>query len=240
MLPIDLEVGRINDACACSRRDHFLGLSFADLEIVIEKTSRIDWHGFPAFADVLNREIQEFDFLAGPAFTRVPYEAFCLDAACPQLTGPAKANKPPTKRMRVELFFMSGNFRAFRERRQDRSIVTRGNLSSSQIVFCGATAGSSSDAIVTSIVSESFASSKNKCVPQQAAKERIRFACATLRGLPFGRTRTSPAIDAMTQIEYRFPLVEVRYLVATDHPYYVCFLFATGLRLNASTVQDSM
>src|SRR5438128_2385710 len=38
----------------------------------------------------------------------------------------------------------------------------------------------------------------------------------------------------MTQIEYRFPLVEVRYLVATDHPYHVCFLFATGLRLNAS------
>src|SRR5439155_9192826 len=117
----------------------------------------------------------------------------------------------------------------------DRSIVTRGNLSSSQIVFCGANgAGSSSDAIVTSIVSESFASSKNKCVPQQAVKERIRFACATLRGLPFGRIRPSPAIDAMTQIEYRFPLVEVRYLVATDHPYHVCFLFATGLRLNAS------
>ncbi len=38
----------------------------------------------------------------------------------------------------------------------------------------------------------------------------------------------------MTQIEYRFPLVEVRYLVATDHPYHVCFLFATGPRLNAS------
>ena len=110
----------------------------------------------------------------------------------------------------------------------DRSIVARGNLSSSQIVFCEANgAASSSDGIVISIVSESFASSKNKCVPQQAAKERIRFACATLRGSPFGRTRTSPAIE-MSQIEYRFPLVEVRYLVPADHPYRVCFLFATG------------
>jgi hypothetical protein len=45
----------------------------------------------------------------------------------------------------------------------DSSIVTQGNLSSSQIAFCGANgAGSSSDAIVTSIVSESFVSSKNK------------------------------------------------------------------------------
>ena len=45
----------------------------------------------------------------------------------------------------------------------DSSIVTQGNLSSSQIAFCGANAaGSSSDAIVTSTVSESLVSSKNK------------------------------------------------------------------------------
>src|SRR6266516_7307263 len=84
MLPIDLEVRRINDACACSPRDHFLGLSFADLEIVIEKTSRIDWHGFPAFADVLNREIREFDFLAGPVFYPRPVRSLlfgrCMSA----------------------------------------------------------------------------------------------------------------------------------------------------------------
>jgi hypothetical protein len=59
----------------------------------------------------------------------------------------------------------------------DSSITTHGNLSSRKIAFCGANGvGSSSDAIVKSIVSESFASSKNKCVPQHAAKERIRFA----------------------------------------------------------------
>jgi hypothetical protein len=45
----------------------------------------------------------------------------------------------------------------------DSSITTHGNLSSRKIVFCGANGvGSSSDAIVKSIVSESFASSKNK------------------------------------------------------------------------------
>src|SRR5947208_2550367 len=45
----------------------------------------------------------------------------------------------------------------------DSSTITHGNLSSSQIVFCGANGvGSSSDAIVTSTVSESLLSSKNK------------------------------------------------------------------------------
>ena len=59
----------------------------------------------------------------------------------------------------------------------DASITTHGNLSSRNIVFCGANdVGSSSDPIVKSIVSESLLSSKNKCVPQHAANERIRFA----------------------------------------------------------------
>src|SRR5204862_5976292 len=67
----------------------------------------------------------------------------------------------------------------------DSSSVTQGNLSSSQIVFSGANgAGSSSDAIVTSIVSESLLSSINKCVPQHAAKARIRLAWVILRGSP--------------------------------------------------------
>src|SRR5882724_5839857 len=86
-----------------------------------------------------------------------------------------------------ELFWKEGS---------DSSSLTQGNLSSSQIAFCGANgAGSSSEAIVTSIVSESFVSSKNKCVPQHAAKERIRFACATLRGSPFVTTRSSRGTD---------------------------------------------
>jgi hypothetical protein len=87
-------------------------------------------------------------------------------------------------------------FGIFGNEGSDSSIVTHGNLSSSQITFCGANgAGSSSDAIVTSIASESLLSSKNKCVPQHAAKERIRFACAILRGVPFVTTRSLRGTD---------------------------------------------
>jgi|SRR4029453_8827869 hypothetical protein len=68
ILAVEFEVRGIDDACAGSPGNHFLSLSFADLEIVIEKASRIDWHGLPAFAHVLNREIREFDFLTGPVF----------------------------------------------------------------------------------------------------------------------------------------------------------------------------
>ncbi len=106
----------------------------------------------------------------------------------------------------------------------DSSSLTQGNLSSSQIAFCGANgAGSSSDAIVTSTVSESLVSSKNKCVPQHAAKQRIRFACAILRGSPrvmdkssrgyrspgdIGRAGASPAIDAMTIDQRKRPTLQ--------------------------------
>jgi hypothetical protein len=45
----------------------------------------------------------------------------------------------------------------------DSSITTHGNLSSSQTAFRGANgAGSSSDAIVTSVISESLVDSKNR------------------------------------------------------------------------------
>src|SRR5439155_11021858 len=78
----------------------------------------------------------------------------------------------------------------------DSSITTQGNLSSSQIAFCGANgAGSSSDAMVTSIASESLLSSKNKCVPQHVANERIRFAYAILRGSPFVTTKSWRGTD---------------------------------------------
>src|SRR5436305_15165601 len=67
----------------------------------------------------------------------------------------------------------------------DSSSVTQGNLSSSQIAFSGANGpGSSSDALVRSIVSESLLSSINKCVPQHAAKELIRLAWVLLRDSP--------------------------------------------------------
>src|SRR6476660_6834668 len=72
----------------------------------------------------------------------------------------------------------------------DSSVFTHGNLSSRNIAFCGANGvGSLSDAIVKSIVSESLLSSKNKCVPQHAADERIRLAYGILRGSPFVTTR---------------------------------------------------
>ena len=114
--------------------------------------------------------------------------------------------------------------RAFGNDGSDSSILTQGNLSSSQIALSGANGvGSSSDAIVTSIVSESLVSSINKCVPQHAANERIRFAYEILRGSPFvttkifardgspgdiGRTRTSPAIDTMTIARGRGPTLQ--------------------------------
>ena len=73
----------------------------------------------------------------------------------------------------------------------DSSIITQGNLSSRKIAFCGANGvGSSSDAIVTSMLSESLLSSKNKCVPQHAANERIRFAYGILRDSPFVTTKS--------------------------------------------------
>ena len=86
----------------------------------------------------------------------------------------------------------------------DSSMTTHGNLSSSQIAFCGANGvGSSSDAIVTSIVSESLLPSKNKCVPQHAANERIRSACAILRGSPFVTTKSAWGTDP--QVTYGAP-----------------------------------
>src|SRR6266498_5115241 len=139
MLPIDLEVGRINDACACSPGDHFLGLSFADLEIVIEKTSRIDWHGFPAFADVLNREIREFDFLAGPVFYPRPVRSLLFGRwmSAADRTGKSQQTANQGDESRI-IFHCQEISELFGNDGSDRSIVTRGNLSSSQIVFCGA------------------------------------------------------------------------------------------------------
>ena len=73
----------------------------------------------------------------------------------------------------------------------DSSIRTQGNLSSRKMVFCGANGvGSSSDAIVKSIMSESLLSSKNKCVPQHDANDRIRFSYQILRASPLVTTRS--------------------------------------------------
>ena len=193
MFATNFEVRRINDACASSPRNHFLSLSFADLEIVVEESSWIDRNSFPAFAQILDREIREFDFLTRPVFHTGPVRSFLFRRGMSAADRAGKSQQTAQQEDETrtichvqevcELFGNDGS---------DSSIVTQGNLSSSQIALCGANGvGSSSDAIVTSIVSESLVSSINKCVPQHAAKERIRFACAILRGSPFVTDRSS-------------------------------------------------
>ncbi len=152
---------------------------------------------FPALAHILNREIREFDLLTRPVFYTGPVRSllFGRGMSAADRTGESQQTAQQENESRIichvqevcELFGNDGS---------DSSMVTQGNLSSSQIAFCGAKGdGSSRDAIVTSIVSESLASSKNKCVPQHAAKERIRFACAILRGSPFVTDRSSRGTD---------------------------------------------
>jgi len=193
MFATNFEVRRINDAGAGSPGNYFLSFSFADLEIVIEEPSWIDRHAFPAFADILNREIREFDLLTRPVFYTGPVRSLLLGRGMSAADRPGESQQTAQQKDETrtichvpevcELFGNDGS---------DSSIVTQGNLSSSQIALCGANGvGSSSDAIVTSIVSESLVSSINKCVPQHAAKERIRFACAILRGSPFVTDRSS-------------------------------------------------
>ena len=80
---IELEVRRINDPCAGSPGNHFLSLSPADLEIIIEEASWIHWQGFPAFAEIFDCEIREFDFLTDSVFHTCPVGSvlFSMSAA---------------------------------------------------------------------------------------------------------------------------------------------------------------
>ena len=176
---------------------HFLRVCFAHLEIAIEKSSRIDRQAFPAFADVLSCEIRELDFFASSVFqTRaVRRVLFRRGMSATNWTGKSQQTAEQEDESR-NIFQVPEVFGVFWNIGRDSSSVTHGNLSSSQIAFWGANgAGSSSDAIVTSIPSESFVSSKNKCVPQHAANERIRLACAILRGSPRVTTRSSRGTD---------------------------------------------
>src|SRR6478672_502059 len=59
---VEFEVRGINDPCAGCPGNYFLSLSPGNLEIIIKKSSRIDWKGFPPFAQVLDREIRKVDF----------------------------------------------------------------------------------------------------------------------------------------------------------------------------------
>jgi hypothetical protein len=193
MLPIEFEVRGINHTCAGGPGNDFLGVSFAELEIIIQKPFRIDWHRLPAFADVIDREIREFDFLARSVFYTRPVRSLLFgggmsgtDRTCESQRAADQEDKRRIISHVQEVGELLGNDGS------DSLSVTHGNLSSSQIALRGANGvGSSSDAIVTSIVSESLLSSINKCVPQHAANERIRLACVILRGSPFVTTKSS-------------------------------------------------
>jgi len=75
---VEFEVSRINDPCAGSPGNYFLSLSLTDFEIIIEKPSRIHWQAFPAFTQILDREIREFDFLACPVLHTCPVGSVLL------------------------------------------------------------------------------------------------------------------------------------------------------------------
>ncbi len=161
---IELEVRRINDPCAGTPGHHFLSLSFADLEVVIKKPSWIDRQRFPAFADVFNREIREFDLLTSPIFHTRPVRSLLLwrGLSATDRTGESQHAADQENESRI-IFHVPEVFGVFWNIGSDSSSLTQGNLSSSQIAFCGANGvGSSSDAIVTSITLEFLVSSKNK------------------------------------------------------------------------------
>jgi hypothetical protein len=146
-------------------------------------------NAFPPFAYILDREIREFDFFASPVFhTRaVRRLLFRRGMSATNWTGKSQQAADQEDKSQI-IFHVPEIFGVFWNIGSDSSSLTHGNLSSSQIVFSGANGvGSSSDAIVTSIASESLVSSKNKCVPQHPANERIRFAYAILRGSTFSR-----------------------------------------------------
>src|SRR5262245_66497571 len=68
MLAATFKVHWTDEAGACSPKNRFLSVSFADFEIAIEELSWADRRAFPVFAHILNRKIREFDFLSGRVF----------------------------------------------------------------------------------------------------------------------------------------------------------------------------
>src|SRR5207237_795279 len=68
MFATDFEVHWTNEAGTGSPRNQYLSLSPAHLKIVIDERSRIDRHGFPTLAHVLQREIRKIDFLTRTVF----------------------------------------------------------------------------------------------------------------------------------------------------------------------------
>jgi len=68
----DLELDRPDIARAAAPGNDFLNVRSTHFEIVIKEPSWIDRQAFPAFADVFDCEIREFDFLAGLVFHTRP------------------------------------------------------------------------------------------------------------------------------------------------------------------------
>ena len=78
MLATNFEVHRTYEAATTSPRNHFLSLSFPDLEIVIDERPWVDRHGFPPFTNILDREIWEFDFLTTHVLYARPVRSLLL------------------------------------------------------------------------------------------------------------------------------------------------------------------
>src|SRR5439155_440281 len=220
----DLELDRPDIARAAAPGNDFLNVRSTRFEIVIKERSWIDRQAFPAFADVFDCEIREFDFLAGLVFHTRPVRRLLFRCSLSAADWTNESQQAPEHEDKSRIISHEPEvFGVFWNIGSDLSMTIHGNLSSRKITFVGANGvGSSSDAIVTSIILESLLSSKNKCVPQHAAKQRIRFACAILRGSPFVTTKSSrgndpgdvssagasPAIDAMRIDQRKRPTLQ--------------------------------
>src|SRR6059036_1309755 len=81
----DLELDRPDIARAAAPGNDFLNVRSTHFEIVIKEPSWIDRQAFPAFADVLDCEIREFDFLAGLVFHTRPIRPLFFGCAVPAI-----------------------------------------------------------------------------------------------------------------------------------------------------------
>src|SRR5438034_2756866 len=148
-----------------------------------------------------------WSWICWPSATRKPIRVRRADHL--PRRSPTKADQLST----INLWLAQEVCELFGKDGSDSSIVAQGNLSSSQIAFSGANgAGSSSDAIVRSIVSESTVLDKQvraatrgkRANPTRMGNFARLTSCHTQifagHGSPgdIGRASASPAIDAMT------------------------------------------